>query len=345
MTTPPIKHTYGLPGRKKLIRLGISLIIALIAPTAALQSPQKAAAYTGQPPNCPTNYLHMWDWPKMIRDNSQWPEFNPESSKYVIGLVGTPGTPQMTWQLITAGDKGQGELIAEKNTSGVYQIRPSVWTIGWRTLHDNPEKVHGTQYANPYVTTGWNSSSSNTPLTNLGCVIAAKGVVYAQSYDLQQFETNVRYGTGDGTQKCDALAIGCWMGKLWNGVADTFSSVGQAILKGIAWLFAPESQDLNYVYTDFKDYMDWKLGMLIFPFSYVIDLFNAYTSSANAWCTPTSCEKDLGNVMGGNMKFDFLKWRDTAPTMYNFFLALTRGITVVALVGMMYKKYMEVAKG
>jgi formate-dependent nitrite reductase membrane component NrfD len=87
--------------------------------------------------------------------------------------------------------------------------------------------------------------------------------------------------------------------------------------------------------------MDLKLGFLTYPITFIANMFGAFTSSSS-WCTSGSCTKSFGNFMGSNFTVDLNQMQTTMPTLWAFLLAALRGLTVLALIFGIRKKYMEV---
>jgi hypothetical protein len=172
------------------------------------------------------------------------------------------------------------------------------------------------------------------------------------SYTCMSFNNNLEYDndyTGviydevfDPIDDCDTLDIGCQIGNIFSQVSNTFLAVGRAIVEGIASLFVPNSDVMatifNQMRTDFED----NLGFLVFPITFIIDLF---TTLQNSPACGNDCTLISTTWLGGQLDVDPLVFRDFIPNYYALVINIIRAATVFTLMMVVYRKYLEVVKG
>lgn len=137
--------------------------------------------------------------------------------------------------------------------------------------------------------------------------------------------------TPEALPDCDLTDIPCQLAKL----------IG-AIKGALTWLFVPNADSLKYAVTGNVKTISEKLGFLSYPFVFLGDLFSAFTTSTSTWCTDSSCTKSFGNFFGQPASINLLAVKDLNSSLWNYILLAIRGVTVLALILGIRKKFMEV---
>lgn len=205
---------------------------------------------------------------------------------------------------------------------------------------------HTINLTDPYpqddrVSNGIDPYTAGTKFYNADALVTAPNVRYLSNYTGQQISTDLNETDDDTT--CDALDFGCWMSKAFKGVTDTFLGVGEAMLRGIAYLFAPESDELQAEFDDFTSFFDAKFGFLLFPFEFIINVFSAF-GTGGGFCNSSTCNLAVPDFYGSTLNIDLLQWRLTAPSVFTVLVNVIRGLTVVTLIAAIHRKYLEVIK-
>ncbi len=347
----------GLARKQTVVSPPIRWLMATILLASTLFSPflappTQTSAWTGDLTSCGSNDLGNWNWPEILKtgghpannEKQVWTDFDPEKSSYIIGK-GIKNQGQLTIYKSANNSK----LKIEKNaiTQRNEIIAPGGWFLratftengngDYADINDYYTTNHSTQVASPI----FGGTNDVNPDSNY-CITAVKNVDYASSYTGKEYTQNIGYSVP--VEQCDTLEFGCWITKAFKGVTETLLGAAQAILQGIAYLFAPQNDQLQGVYNDFTAFFDAKLGFLIFPFEFLINMFNAFTSTANGFCSSGSCALQLPQIHGSTMNIDLLQWRQVSPGLYNMLVNAVRGITVAMLIFGIHKKYLEVIK-
>jgi hypothetical protein len=365
---------WGLVGGRKLVRfartheqrkrLAPVLIAAVLVCTVVLNvvAPPKASAFigTGVATSC-SNSMSTWDWPQYerYRNTDAW---SPASAQYVILKTAVdPGhspetttivggyLPTSTYKLRWTKDATTGHnklvTVQKSNNTVLDSINGDVLNdpspLSSQKINDAPPAMANRAYG----TVSYGGSSSQG-YGSMGCVIASVNVEYDATYDGPRFVSTGLYTQGqasDGTSNCTALNFGCWIGKIGDSVTGAVDTIAQQITKGFAYLFAPNSSETKKSFDDLNGFMTGKLGFLVYPITFVANLFGAFTSGSS-WCNSTSCSKSFGNFYGQPFNVNLTQMQTTMPTLWAFLLAALRGITVLVLIFGIRSKYMETMK-
>ncbi len=194
--------------------------------------------------------------------------------------------------------------------------------------------------ASPYTMIVSTNGTDENPGSNVLCIVGGHNVNYDPNWDFAQLERNIDYGVNPG-QKCGAIEVGCWVGKIFRGIANTFEAFGMALVEAFVNIFAPDSNEVKADFDNFASFMQEKLGFLVYPIVFISDVFNAFTSGT-AWCSATACTKDFGNLFGRPFNLDLRQLQVTMPTVWTWFTAMIRGLTILGLLIAVRKKYMGV---
>jgi hypothetical protein len=278
-----------------------------------------------------------------------WPHHVSQPSQFSFIIGQTPAISGRGFQIYVMDNTDASHWELVKDSTGYYATTVNnagnyaPTSYNWSYINDNnwDGTKDPTGKAWPYIGTSspFFVSPSTQPSINFTCIVSVTNVTYGPGWDGPVYSTKLLYGTS--TIQCDKLDLGCWVNKAWTGVADTFTSVGKALLSGIASIFAPDGTQLQSDFNAFNSFMTAKLGFLLYPFQFLVNLFNAFNSSSS-WCTASSCTKNFGNLFGHPFTLDLNAMATVMPTMWSWFLGLIRGTTVLALVLALRRKYMSV---
>jgi hypothetical protein len=192
------------------------------------------------------------------------------------------------------------------------------------------------------------SMSPGWSIDNIRCVNFIFASDDASTYDVEwqhgdyfgDYTNFVETYDPEVEEPCSTFDIACHIGKIFDGVADTFLGVGEAIVGGIASLFIPNVDEVKSIFTNLFDAVSDKLGFLLFPFEFFID---AFTGMANAASCAPNCSINFGNMFGGDLVVDPLEIQASIPSYYAIGVNIIRGTTVLTLIGAFYHKFKEVS--
>lgn len=324
---------------------------------------------------CQDNVYHgtlgNWDWPSKLRSpggtgTTAASNFDKENSSYIIFK-----TPVQQFLSVTFGADGNQTMPANpyfftvgqseadsfpNNSWNQYTTKIASNTSRLSLMQETPTDQYiinnpisiqthtitdGTTTDRRTVGGGGSISTSRQGFntTAVGCVEVAHNVDYMSSWTYTQFTQNINAGD---EITCSTFDIACHIAATFRSIGDTFNAVGQAIVRGFAALFAPDMTEIQNSFSDFNTFMQQKLGFLVFPIVFLVDSINSFSDTTNQWCSSSSCVKNLGNMLGGNLTIDFNALKNTMPSIWTFFISTMRGLIVVALVLGIRRKYMEV---
>jgi hypothetical protein len=356
-------------GNAKLrIRCITPVLIALLT-VGIFMTPKVVSAEAILPP-CTNTYMETWDWPAELRkgDRNLNPsngagltDFNPAEDSYIIFKRNSNENPpagelkRNVFSMLYA--KAPKKIILKRgglpDEPTVSRSTTNTTVLFGAYIQSEPKDLISSGYYTPsngekFVSTGVETDQSQDRGLNTwfgtNCVVAAKNVTYDANWGTwNKFVSNIESGSGSGTgTSCSALDIACKLRSAWDGVTDTFVAVGKAIVAGIASLFMPDSSQTKADFDDLSNFLTQKLGFLTYPFTFIIDVFTSFGSTSNNWCTSSSCSKNFGNLFGGNYTINLNQPATTMPTIWNWFLAFVRGITVLGLILAIRRKYQGV---
>lgn len=133
-------------------------------------------------------------------------------------------------------------------------------------------------------------TSVRQDLYNEDRVCAAKGLTYDSTFPSgnQLPVAEVDAPAGNPTKGCKAIDLGCWVGKIFDGVIDGFQSLAEGLLAGITFLFVPDGDVASITFNDLKDFLTEKLGFLMYPFDFMLDFYDGVVTGIEtdqAWGT------------------------------------------------------------
>lgn len=168
----------------------------------------------------------------------------------------------------------------------------------------------------------------------------------------------------DNTPRCQPWDVVCWFSATVDSVVDGFQSLAnffgdtiKALGEWIANLIMPSNADGGFdnrftgFFTTVQDTMTERLGFLLFPFEFIGDLvaslstiYNPYGYSDAVYgnCTSGS-QLAVPNLLGGHdVGFNLCGIEDTP--IWQPAVLLLRFVWIVAVVGLLHKKYFSVVK-
>jgi len=174
-------------------------------------------------------------------------------------------------------------------------------------------------------------------------IVYAVNVFYDKSYTgPKNFQLTQPNPGNIEVDQCNGLDPICRIRKVFEGVANTFVDVGQAIVNGISALFIPDQQDVSDLVGATNTFFTEKLGFLYWPFDFVVSLFDVFIHPPSTWCNTSTCVINAGNVFGGNLSINLLGFKAISPDMWNLLLLLLRIGLVGGLIGGIHKKFEEI---
>jgi hypothetical protein len=347
----------------------ILLIIATIVTTTfILATPYTAVADTGLGtanylPQCADTTLTNWDWPsavKAVSGATSWSDFDVHSSSYIILHVANPfadgNVNNYNRYKIFAND-GSSNLLYMNYTgtgsSATVNIVDKANYIRQANIESEPKSVPDYAHStDQYVVSGgttfssvatkvWSGTVSDS--TSYDCESVANNVGYENSFTFSHYNSNPLYGTG-GISSCSSLDITCWVGKALTGAQNTLISVVSSILNALATWWLPDTTQVQADFNTFNSQMTAHLGFLVYPFTFFNGIYTAFTGSTSWSCSTTSCYKDFGNFYGHDFTVNFLTLKNTAPTMWTWFVTFIQGTTIITLVLAIRSQYMKTVR-
>lgn len=193
------------------------------------------------------------------------------------------------------------------------------------------------------VVSGGVLSGGNTSVNNqsqVDCVHKAINLDYSGNYNGIQFESNVDdvvFGTD-----CDTLDIACQVGRLFTGVANTFVSVGEAIVNGIASLFIPDSAIIGDTVDGLITQLEDTLGFLYYPIELITDIVAEINNTND--CANSCAYVAPGTFFGGTIEIDPFAAEDDLPLLYDTVFTYSRIFTVLGVVTSYFYRYRSIIK-
>jgi len=185
--------------------------------------------------------------------------------------------------------------------------------------------------------------TTDVTVTAVACLSVAKNVTYTGAYSNKGGYIYSEEAPAQSVS-CDTLDIACQLGNAWNGVSNTFLSVGQTIVSTIGSFFTPDEALINQKIADLQSAIYTKLGFLTYPVEFFVDLKDAFDNPSQ-WCNTTSCTLTApGTFFGGVYSVDFLVVKNNIPNMWTLFTTISRGILAFTVIMWSYKRFMEILK-
>jgi len=305
-------------------------------------------------PQCGDVSLISWDWGaslKAISTPTAWTDFDYDSSSYTILHLADPfadGTVNNHNRFKIYASDGSTPLVFQRN-SGVPTLTTKNNYIRQANIQSEAKEVpEYSQSSNQYVVSAGTTFSSvamgiysGVPdATKFDCEVVAKNVTYAPSWGYAPFNSNVLHGSAVVGQ-CKNLDVACYVTKAMQGVQNTITSGVSALLNVLGNWFIPDTAVLDSKIEDLQTNLNAHLGFLTYPPTFLVDFYDAFDSSSS-WCNDTSCTKYIGTIFGSPWTLDLGAVKTVTPTLWSFMTALVRGMTVLAIVFMLRRKFLEV---
>jgi len=354
------------------IRATILTVVVVIASVITpLLSPMIASAVTALP-TCTATYLdEEWNWVDELKRTDgpvpgayyggNQPTFNYDTDSYVIYKTASTASAGRNVFNILLGTETNKFTFDE--VAGVKKLYYSGTIKTGLTLTSEPNTVkapsqnwNGSSGGSWSGTIGVNggggafasysgstSSTGSATLDSPGinCIYAAHNVSYAPGWVYDTYDADAGVGLNP-SQSCDTLDIGCYLKTAFTKVKDTFRSVGMFIVSSIASLFSPDGDQVQDDVDDLSAFMTAKFGFLAYPFTFFNDFFDAFNDTSNNWCTTSSCTKNFGSFYGHDFVVNLTQAKTTMPTYYNWFVAMMRGLVVLALILSLRQTFIKV---
>lgn len=315
-----------------------TLVVAVIVSIAIqlpLNNPMRASAWSGDLPGCTVSGgAFSWAWKDRVQTLLG---INPDSynGSIIIGKRSTDSNPATNIQIWFSQNVELNQASPTNRRfifnggDGAVDIINNPASGQWQTINS---------FNAPF--------STNVTLNDFTCINSYRAFdgnpVYENDY------TGITYGTDVPDQvgvECDTFDVACKIGEVFQGVQNTFSSVGSYIVRGIASIFFPDPDYLEQKFTQLSVFFTQKLGFLMYPIDFIIDMVQAFGNNTENWCTDTSCTKSFGNLWGSPFSIDFLTLKNSLPTYWNWFILFLRGAVVIGLVSSVYRTLMSTIKG
>ena len=194
-----------------------------------------------------------------------------------------------------------------------------------------------------------NSPSSNYVTIDsaiIGAIVGVQGAVnvtYNSSYTGGHFSSaEVPYTATGASESCSNLDIGCKIAAAFGVIGDSIKDLVQGAVNVFARFFMPDPTAISASFTSLNDFLQLKLGFLTYPVTFLVDFFAAFSSTSDSWCSSGGCSKSFGNFWGQNFTINLTQMQTTMPTMWTWFVALVRGLTVLELILVIRRKYLGV---
>lgn len=193
---------------------------------------------------------------------------------------------------------------------------------------------------------------------------AANAPVVTQYTDLVNTGGGSLDPENNATPRCQPWDMACWFQSVignvvdtFQGLADVFTGAIQALGEWLANLIMPANADGTFdnrftsLFTELSDGLTERLGVLLFPFQFLAESFNALLSvwvPSNPGQTTNYCTSAVGfgvpNLLGTeDVNIDMCGIEDTP--IWEPMKILMRLAWVLGLVALLYHKYLGIVRG
>jgi len=317
---------------------------------------------------CNGGNLTGWDWPDQVKttphqSGSDWPDtlFDAQKFDYIIYLSQTQAAATTSpnngfayaYTLLDSGSGGNfkistinGETWLSNKGSQGQDLATYMFTLNdsykpWDTNH------FASAISSP-PTLGVSGAPESDPTyhklkltgTSVACISAMHGVEYDPGYAGPKYKAAQGYTLGGGAS-CATWDVACKLSGAFQTVTGAIGDFAREVFSWFTGLFMPEGSKIKGYIDDFNAFMVSKLGFLTYPFSFLSNVFNAFTTGAT-WCTNTSCQKDFGVIFGTHFIMDLNEPQIATPTIWSWFKGVVVGLTILELVITIRRKMMSV---
>jgi len=316
----------------------ITLSVAVIV-SIAIQLPinNKARAWSGNLPTCTVSGgAFSWSWKDRVQ---QLLGINVDgyAGSIIIGKRNTDSdvnVPIQVWfstnvTVDQTGGSTPDRRFVFSGGDGAVDIINNPSSPLWQQINSSTAPFSQTVTLSDFTCVNTYTKSDGNP-------------VYSNSYTGNYFGTSVPNQQGT---TCDTFDIACKIKDVFQGVQNTFASVGQFIVKGIANIFIPTQSQITEFFVDLNTFHNTKFGFLTYPINWTIDLFEELKDPSNDWCTQTSCSRSFGNLFGTPLAVDLYTMKNSFPTYWNAIIVIIRGTIVFTLILTIKNALMRLLRG
>jgi len=324
----------GRTGRSmyNLLKLGILITIAFLSVFTMMQ--RSSRAWNGTLPQCVYAGALDWEWKRAIADIN--PQHDPDTTDFPYFIVSYDNDPVSTSNTLSVQFQTQisldytnplGNHLRYTGPGTAYNISKNPASPSYQTsiqVQANPSSA--TQTTSPAcITTVYNALRTNAYIAN-------GGIEYSSVPPAEDLS-------------CDTLDIACRLQMAFQGIQNTFLSVGQTITSTIASFFLPDPNFLVTKINEFYAFLQTELGFLMFAPDLAYDVVQTFQDNPDNWCTNTSCTFSApGTFFGGTYSVDLLTIKNGLPSMWTLFTTLTRGLLVAEMIFFLHRKLVEILR-
>lgn len=165
-------------------------------------------------------------------------------------------------------------------------------------------------------------------------------------------------------KQCDTLDVGCHVDNILTMIKNVFVRIGNFFLSILEFigsvfsrlqellisLFIPDSDEISSVFDTLSNFLNNKLGFLVFPFDFIIDFLNRFINLPNEpvkiITVPTVTLGSFGTLIPG-FSFNIAEYWEKAPfnQIYNIYLIFVHAFIGFGLYKLSLKKFNEIVGG
>lgn len=129
---------------------------------------------------------------------------------------------------------------------------------------------------------------------------------------------------------------------LIGGIGCQIRNFGVLLRSLFITLFVPSPGFFKDYFTEFKDFINAKLGFLIWPVTWSVDFVSAFFNGVNG--TNNICNWSFGNIFNNDFKLNFCSLEQHFPTAFNTARYMIQAFTVFMLVSGLYGHYRRILR-
>jgi hypothetical protein len=325
---------------KNLI-LPISAVLLIVALLISLLLPyNKVHAWSGNIPTCSSLSLPL----EIEQEVQYFFENYPDSSKsYVIWNSGSntffTGAIDSNKLEFTGTSTQQIRLLNDYTNQYVWSASTTPPDSGGSTDKARAGYINNLGYWEE--TPPSNSQKyQNYTISTAVCIQSVNNVVYNSAYTGNKYEGTALDLTKDPTTNCNSFDVACYISTVFEYTVDTFKSVAQSIVTGIAYLFIPKTDLILQAIADFQVQITDQLGFLVFPIEFAVDMVDAFNDYAGyeELCIPPLFGSDT-------TCFTRISENQIIQTFLPYLVLIMQTLIVTALLSAWYTKYRSIING
>lgn len=125
-------------------------------------------------------------------------------------------------------------------------------------------------------------------------------------------------------------------------VACTLRNFGLYLKSLFFYLFVPNAYFIQQYFAELSNFFNEKLGILLFPITFIVDLVNDIVAQA----TNTQCSFSTGGtIYGASPTIDLCAMENISPVFWNTFVLFARGSILFGMVFALRRKLISILKG